>query len=151
MDGTLIACDSLAADRPFSSGKHRRYGMNIQVVSAPDGVPLWTSWSLPGAVHDTRAARVWKIAERIGAAGLIGLGDKGYVGLSGVVFCPFKGRGKPQWTKDANSEHAKLCSSGERAIARLKNWDVLRCLPCCPQQAGQITRAMLVLQLREAR
>ncbi|WP_306366604.1 transposase family protein [Nocardiopsis sp. CC223A] len=150
VDGTLIACDRVAADRPFYSGKHKQHGMNIQVVAAPDGEPLWTSWSLPGAVHDTRAARVWKITERIRAAGLIGLGDKGYVGLSDVVFCPFKGRGKPQWKKDANSAHAKLRSPGERAIAQLKQWDILRRLRCCPQRAGQITRAVLVLQLREA-
>lgn len=149
VDGTLIACDRVAADRPFYSGKHKRHGMNIQVVSAPDGEPLWTSWSLPGAVHDTKAARIWKIAERIEASGLIGLGDKGYVGLSDVVFCPFKGHGKPQWKKDANSAHAKLRSPGERAIAQLKNWDILRRLRCCPQRAGEITRAVLVLQLRE--
>lgn len=52
VDGALIACDRLKADRPFYSGKHKRHGMNIQVVAAPDGEPLWTSWSLPGAVHD---------------------------------------------------------------------------------------------------
>lgn len=150
VDGTLIVCDRVTADRPFYSGKHKRHGMNIQVVSAPDGEPLWTSWSLPGAVHDTKAARVWKIAERIEAAGLIGLGDKGYIGLADVVFCPFKDRGKPRWKKKANSEHAKLRSPGERAIAQLKNWDILRRLRCCPQRAGEITRAVLVLQLREA-
>ena len=150
VDGTLIACDRLKADQPFYSGKHKRHGMNVQVVAAPNGEPLWTSWSLPGAVHDTQAARVWKIAERIKAAGLLGLGDKGYVGLSEVVFCPFKGRDKPWWKKQANSEHAQLRSPGERAIAQLKNWDILRRLRCCPQRAGEITRAVLVLQLREA-
>ncbi|MBB6122278.1 hypothetical protein [Nocardiopsis algeriensis] len=51
--------------------------MNIQVVAAPDGEPLWTAWSLLGSVHDTRAARVWKIAERIEATGLIRLGTRG--------------------------------------------------------------------------
>ncbi|MDA2808004.1 transposase family protein [Nocardiopsis suaedae] len=150
VDGTLIACDRVAADRPFYSGKHKQHGMNIQVVAAPDGEPLWTSWSLLGSVHDTRAARVWRIAERIAAAGLLGLGDKGYVGLSDVVFCPFKGWDKPQWKKDANSEHAKLRSPGERAIAQLKNWDALRRLRCCPHRAGEIARAVLALQLREA-
>lgn len=91
VDGTLIACDRLKADQPFYSGKHKRHGMNVQVVAAPDGEPLWTSWSLPGAVHDTKAARVWKIAERIETAGLIGLGDKGYVA------CPrwCSGRSRP--------------------------------------------------------
>src|SRR5699024_1548903 len=34
VDGTLIACDRVAADRPFYSGKHKRHGMNIQVVAA---------------------------------------------------------------------------------------------------------------------
>lgn len=41
IDGTLIACDRVAADRPFCSGKHKRHGMNIQVVAGPDGEPLW--------------------------------------------------------------------------------------------------------------
>lgn len=149
VDGTLIACDRVAADRPFYSGKHRRHGMNIQVVAAPDGALLWTSGALLGPVHDVRAARIWKIAERLRAQGLPALGDKAYVGLSEVVFCPFKGRGKPQWKKDINSEHAQLRGPGERAIAQLKQWRILRRLRCCPHRAGEIARAVLVLQLRE--
>jgi hypothetical protein len=39
------------------SGKHRHHGGNIQVVSAPDGWPLWTSDVRPGREHDTTAAR----------------------------------------------------------------------------------------------
>ena len=35
IDGTLIPIDRVAADRPFYSGKHRRHGMNLQVISAP--------------------------------------------------------------------------------------------------------------------
>lgn len=81
--------------------------MNIQVVAASNGKALWTSWSLLGSMHDSRAARVWKIAERIKAVRLLGLGDKGYVGLSEVVFCSFK---------DSNSEHTKLPGPGERAF-----------------------------------
>jgi hypothetical protein len=37
IDGTLIAIDRVAKDRPFYSGKHKRHGMNLQVISAPDG------------------------------------------------------------------------------------------------------------------
>lgn len=151
VDGTLIACDRLAADRPFYSGKHKRHGMNIQVVAAPDGELLWVSGCLLGSVHDVRAARNLHIAERIAAAGLFGLGDKGYVGLSPVVVCPFKGRGKPEWQKQANREHARLRGPGERTIAQLKNWDILRRLRCCPYRAGEIARAVLVLQHRESR
>lgn len=34
IDGTLIPIDRVAADRPFYSGKHRRHGMNLQVISS---------------------------------------------------------------------------------------------------------------------
>lgn len=68
-----------------------------------------------------------------------------------VVAAPNKGRDKPWWKKQANSEHAQLRLPGERAFAQLKNWDILRRLRCCPQWAGEITRAVLVLQLQEAR
>jgi hypothetical protein len=35
LDGTLIPIDRVAADRPFYSGKHRKHGMNLQVIAAP--------------------------------------------------------------------------------------------------------------------
>ena len=37
LDGTLIAADRVAADRPFYSGKHKRHGMNLQVIASPAG------------------------------------------------------------------------------------------------------------------
>jgi hypothetical protein len=55
IDGTSIAIDRVAADRPFYSGKHRHHGMNMQVISAPDGEILWVSGPLPGAVRDLTA------------------------------------------------------------------------------------------------
>ena len=36
-DGTLIPIDRVAAARPFYSGRHRRHGMNLQVIAIPDG------------------------------------------------------------------------------------------------------------------
>ena len=47
--------------------------MNIQAVAAPNGEPVRVSWSLWGSVHEATPARVWKIAEHIRAAGLLGL------------------------------------------------------------------------------
>ena len=44
IDGTVIPVDRVAADRPFYSGKHRRHGMNLQVISVPAG----TSCGCPG-------------------------------------------------------------------------------------------------------
>ena len=37
IDGTLIPIDRIAADRPFYSGKHKRHGVNVQVIASPDG------------------------------------------------------------------------------------------------------------------
>ena len=82
LDGTLIPIDRLAADRPFYSGKHRRHGMNLQVIASPDGDILWVSGTLPGAVHDLTAARIWGILRHLAAAGLITLADKGYTGAA---------------------------------------------------------------------
>jgi hypothetical protein len=61
IDGTLIPIDRVAAGRPSCSGKHRRHGMNLQVISSPVGDVLWVSGPLPGAVHDLTAARIWGI------------------------------------------------------------------------------------------
>jgi hypothetical protein len=43
IDGTLIPIDRVAADRPFYSGKHKRHGVNLQVIASPDGTILWVS------------------------------------------------------------------------------------------------------------
>ena len=58
IDGTLIPIDRVAAERPFYSGKHRRHGMNLQVIASPGGDILWVSGPLPGAVPDLTAARI---------------------------------------------------------------------------------------------
>jgi hypothetical protein len=149
IDGTLIPIDRVAADRPFYSGKHRRHGMNLQVISSPAGEILWVSGPLPGAVHDLTAARIWGIIRELEAAGLIVLADKGYIGAGQHVLTPYRGRNKPASQKAANSAHAKLRAPGERANAQLKTWGILRKLRCCPWRAGQIAKAIHVLQTRE--
>ena len=58
LDGTLIPIDRVAADRPFYSGKHRKHGMNLQVIASPDGDLLWVPGALPGSVHDKKAERM---------------------------------------------------------------------------------------------
>jgi hypothetical protein len=42
LDGTLILIDPVAPDRPFYSGKHKKHGMNLQVIASPDGDILWS-------------------------------------------------------------------------------------------------------------
>jgi hypothetical protein len=149
LDGTLIAIDRVAADRPFFSGKHRRHGMNLQVIASPDGDILWVSGALPGAVHDKKAEWIWGVLAELETAGLVTLADKSYQG-STYARLPYKGKNKPQSQKDANKAHAQLRSPGERANAQLKTWRILRKLRCCPWRAGQLAKAIHVLQLREA-
>jgi DDE superfamily endonuclease/Helix-turn-helix of DDE superfamily endonuclease len=149
IDGTLIPIDRLAADRPFYSGKHRRHGMNLQVIATPVGDIVWVSGPLPGAVHDLTAARIWGIIRQLAASGLVVLADKGYHGAGDPVRTPYRGRGKPPAQKDANRAHAQLRSPGERANAQLKTWRILRKLRCCPWRAGQLAKAIHVLQARE--
>ncbi|MWA07216.1 transposase [Actinomadura sp. LD22] len=58
LDGTLIRTDRAKADRPCYSAKHRMHGMNVQVISGPDGTILWTPGAMPGKTHDLAAARI---------------------------------------------------------------------------------------------
>ncbi|GAA0912319.1 hypothetical protein GCM10009549_24400 [Streptomyces thermoalcalitolerans] len=61
LDGTLLPIDRIAADRPYYSGKHKKHGMNVQVIADPFGRLVRASPALPGAVHDPKAARTHKI------------------------------------------------------------------------------------------
>jgi DDE superfamily endonuclease/Helix-turn-helix of DDE superfamily endonuclease len=149
LDGTLIPIDRVAADRPFYSGKHTKHGMNLQVIASPDGDIVWVSGALPGSVHDKKAEWVWGVLAELEAAGLIVLADKGYQG-STYAKLPYRGKNKPESQKEANRAHAKLRSPGERANAQLKTWRILRKLRCCPWRAGQLAKAIHVLQVREA-
>jgi hypothetical protein len=149
IDGTLIPIDRVAADRPFYSGKHKMHGMNLQVIASPDGTILWVSGDLPGATHDTAAARIWQVLAALRDAGLIALGDKGYHGYDPTgqqVITPYKSRNKPDSQKDANRAHARLRGPGERANTQLKQWRILRKLRCCPRRTGQLAKAIHVLQ-----
>src|SRR5579859_4964162 len=147
LDGTLIPVDRVAADRPFYSGKHKKHGMNLQVIASPAGDILWVSGALPGSVHDKNAEWIWGVLAGLQAAGLVTLADKGYQG-STYAKIPYRGKNKPESQKQANRAHAKLRAPGERANAQLKTWRILRKLRCCPWRAGQLAKAIHVLQVR---
>jgi DDE superfamily endonuclease len=149
LDGTLIPTGRVARDRPFYSGKHKKHGMNLQVIASPDGDILWVSGALPGSVHDKKAEWIWGVLDELELQGLVTLADKGYQG-SDWAKVPYKGKNKPEPQKEVNRAHAKLRAPGERANAQLKTWRILRKLRCCPWRAGKLAKAIHVLQLREA-
>ncbi len=70
LDGTLLPIDRIAADTPYYSGKHKRHGMNVQVLTDPFGRLLWASPALPGSTHDLTAARQHGIIDALAEAGV---------------------------------------------------------------------------------
>ena len=114
LDGTLIPIDRVAADRPFYSGKHKRHGMNLQVIASPGGDVLWVSGALPGSVHDKKAEWIWDVLAELAGAGLVTLADKGYQGSS-YAKIPYRGKNKPE---SQNRPTAPTRSSARPASAR---------------------------------
>jgi hypothetical protein len=129
LDGTLIPVDRVAADRPFYSGKHKKHGMNLQVITSPGGDILWVSRALPGAVHDKKTEWVWGVLAELEAAGLVTLADKGYRG-SDHAQIPYIGKNKPASQKEANRAHARLRAPGERANAQLESGPTVMSASC---------------------
>jgi DDE superfamily endonuclease len=107
VDGTLIGTDRCAVPGPTArtdgsrrrvdlwwSGKHGCHGGNVQVVTVPDGWPIWTSDVRPDREHDTTALRAHPQAlpllaewtDDVHAA----LGDLGYAGEQDTLTIPIK-------------------------------------------------------------
>lgn len=158
IDGTLIDTDRVAAAGPTAgvdlwwSGKHHRHGGNIQVVSVPDGWPIWTSDVRPGREHDTTAARVHTeilpaLAEII--EDMRALGDLGYQGVSDTIAVAFKKPHNGELTtieQQFNKTHNGLRAIGERGNALLKmTFKALRNVSLDPWRIGAIVAAALAL------
>lgn len=158
LDGTLIRIDRCHAVGPTGrvdlwwSGKHRHHGGNVQVVTAPDGWPLWTSPVRPGREHDTTCARAhtglldtltaWTDDEHAVLA------DLGYEGENSRLTCPVK-NSRGMLTADQrtiNALHAATRAPAERGNSLLKGtFTALRRVSLCPWRIGAITAAALVL------
>jgi hypothetical protein len=145
LDGTLLPIDQIAADTAYYSGKHKRHGMNVQVLTDSFGRLLWTSSALRGSVHDLTAARPHGIIDALTAAELKWWADKAYQGAGHPVRVPFRGRRLKRWQRRHNSMHAKIRCLGEQAMATLKGWRLLRKLRCSTNRITAIVQAVLVL------
>jgi hypothetical protein len=149
LDGTLIPIDRVADQKPYYSGKHRRRGVNVQVIADPAGRLIWASAALPGSAHDLTAARTHGIIDALTSANIMTFADKAYQGARGNIRTPFKRhRHRPKlsaWQKKVNRAHARIRAIGERANATLKTWKVLNRLRCSPHRATAIVQATLVL------
>ncbi|MEU1815388.1 transposase family protein [Streptomyces roseifaciens] len=146
VDGTLVPTDRIAADEPYYSQKHRKHGMNVQVVARPDGTPLWFSRALPGRTHDLTAARAHGIVQACLTREILVLADRAYQGAGATVRTPYYGhRELPDHYQRFNRVHARLRAPGERAFARLKTWRILRRARCSTNRISRIVQAVHTL------
>jgi hypothetical protein len=154
LDGTLIPIDRVADQKPYYSGKHKRHGVNVQVLADPAGRLVWASPALPGSTHDVTAARTLGLVDALTKAQVMTFADKGYQGADGTIRTPFKRhrhrRRLSRNQKAVNRSHARIRALGERANATLKAWKILAKLRCCPRRATRIVQAILVLHHVEA-
>ena len=159
LDGTLIYTDRCATPGPtpgvdrWWSGKHHHHGGNIQVVSGPDGWPLWTSPVRPGREHDLTclkahpeilaALREWTGDD------LAALADLGYEGEPGTFTLPVKkpkGANLTEEHKQLNWLQAHARARAEQANAVLKmTFKALRHVSLDPGMIGRIVAAAVVL------
>ena len=150
LDGTLIHIDRVGmrakADRPYYSAKHKRHGLNVQVLTDPAGRLLWASPALPGSVHDVKAARRHGLVHALTGYDVPVLADRGYQGARGTVRVPFRGRDLPAGPTAVNTTHARMRAPGERGPATLKTWRLLHRLRCCPQRGTALIAAILTLE-----
>jgi hypothetical protein len=158
VDGTLIETDRCRTPGPTEgvdlwwSGKHDQHGGNVQVITAPDGWPIWTSGVRPGREHDTTAVRAHtEILPALAAAGadLRTLGDLGYEGLADTVTVAFKrpkNGGLLLVQQQFNKAHNSLRAIGERGNSLLKmSFRALRNISLNPWRIGKIVAAALVI------
>lgn len=166
LDGTVVRTDRVSTPGPngadlWWSGKHKHHGGNVQVLSTPDGWPLWTSGVRPGREHDTTCARaesdLLPALERVAAQqDLLTLTDLGYENLSPAMRHPVKkpaGRDLTGEQKAFNQLIRGMHGLAERANSLLKTtFKALRRVSLDPWRIGAITRAGLVLlQLEHGR
>ncbi|MFI0107840.1 transposase family protein [Streptomyces parvus] len=146
VDGTLIPIDRIGADEPYYSMKHRKHGMNVQVIARPDGTPLWFSRATPGRAHDLTAARAHGIVQACLTRQILVLADRAYQGAGATFRTPYyHHRDQPEHYQQFNRDHARLRAPGERAFAQLKAWRLLRRARCSTRRISTIVQAVHTL------
>lgn len=159
IDGTLIETDRCRTPGPtpgvdlWWSGKHDNHGGNVQVITAPDGWPLWTSPVRPGREHDTTALRehgeILPLLTAWTDDDLRVLGDLGYEGEADTITVAFKKPKNGSCTdvqQQFNRAHNAVRAIGERGNSLLKTtFKALRNVSLCPWTIGRITAAALVI------
>ncbi|MFJ7190535.1 transposase family protein [Streptomyces bacillaris] len=149
LDGTLAECDRVGDGQADYSAKHKRHGVNLEVVTDPAGEILWISPALPGRTHDLTAARTHKIL-RIGERqGVPVLADMAYIGAGDWVTTAKRRPPGGELAPTERTRNRALSAARapvERGIARLKSWQIFRRSRISPNRMTVIARAVLTLE-----
>lgn len=125
VDGTLIPTWNWRHRKDLFSGKHKRYGVNVQVVADIHGRVEAVSKARPGSWHDKRCHDEAGLDAALdGAGGKVG--DSGYQGTG--LTTPEKRKPKTELTprqKRYNKSVSKIRVAVEWAIGHLKNWRIM--------------------------
>ncbi|MYV43154.1 transposase [Streptomyces sp. SID1328] len=149
LEGTLAECDRVGDSRADFSQKHRRHGVNLQVVTDPAGKLLWISPALPGRTHDLTAARTHHIIRTCERQGVPVLADRAYIGAGPWVTTPARRPPLGELTPTRRTANRALSAARapvERGIARLKSWRIFRRARISPNRMTVIARAVLTLE-----
>ncbi|MGV9816834.1 transposase [Streptomyces cellulosae] len=149
LDGTLAECERVGDGRADYSSKHKRHGVNVQVVTDPAGEILWLSPALPGRTHDLTAARTHKILRICARQGVPILADMAYIGAGDWVTTAKRRPpgGEPTLTeRTGNRALSAARAPVERGMARLKSWQIFRRSRVSPNRMSVIAKAVLTLE-----
>lgn len=111
LDGSLAECDRAGGGRADYPGKHRRHGVNLQMVTTADGTLMWISPAVPGPTHDLTAERRHRIIATCIRPGIPVPADRGYQKAGDIVAVPHKKQpGKDLTAKQrcVNRAHSRL-------------------------------------------
>ncbi|MFE4967348.1 transposase family protein [Streptomyces sp. NPDC056660] len=149
LDVTLAECDRVGDSRADLSHKHRRHGVNVQVVTDRVGQLLWISPTLPGRAHDLTAARAHRIIRICERQGVPILADRAYTGAGPWLTTPLRrppGRELTLTQQTVNRALSAARAPVERGVARLKSWRIVRRSRCSPNRMSSIAAAVLTLE-----
>ena len=126
IDGTLIPTVNWRHRQDLKSGKHRRYGVNVQLLVDLHGRLLAASQAFPGSWHDVHCFHEAGWVELVRTSGG-GIGDLGYEGELDVVHTPIKKRPNIDFRRfecDLNRAFTRIRVGAEWDVGHFKNWRI---------------------------
>jgi len=148
LDGTLIPIDRVHDHKPYYSGKHRRHGMNVQVIVDAAGRLVWASAAIPGSARDLTAVRTHGIIAALTNADVMTFAGQGISRRRRFRAYPFKRhRYRPKLSPAEGREQGPRPDPLPRRTRRrhpqdLENPTKLR---CSPSRTTAMVQAILVL------